>query len=600
MTNMNRRTVLSAAAAAAALGGSGLATGTVSDGEQTIASAQFQFDAANTGHVETVGPKQHLAERWEFERGWIGVKHSVAVVDGTVYLGMIDGNLDGGKGSAYALDADTGEQRWKTELTGMPTVSPAVADGTVYVGDTSNVHALDAETGAIRWSFEHPATSSPTVVGDALYVGTGDGLYALDRNGGGVRWQFTEAVETVPAVADDTVYVVGERHDGETGTDYGVVFALAADAGTERWRTTVDSLSTPTVADGTVYVGSNRLTALDTKTGETRWRAATGGGAAGAYSSAVADGVVYHVAEGSALDHDSSVFAFDAETGEQRWEYAHDGVDVISSPVVADGIVYVAQTTGGLFALEAESGALVGQLTQGGRKDVRAAPVVPHDGTLYFGTVSYAGTDGSLVAVTEDESASTAEPSVELDARPETPRQGEPVTFRVSAQANDDAVVVDRIVEYRWDFDGDGKSDRTTDSGGIEHTFEEAGTHEVSVTVEDSFGWTATETVTVEVQETEFSPPTARIETTPADAEEKTLPRGATVELDASSSTAPDGEISGYEWDTGGNGTDYERTGRTIEIEFEDACGTQFREVVLRVTDRDGETDTATVRLRTE
>jgi outer membrane protein assembly factor BamB len=44
-----------------------------------------------------------------------------------VYIGSLDGNL-------YALDASTGEERWRQSLDGEIYSSPAVVDGVVYAG----------------------------------------------------------------------------------------------------------------------------------------------------------------------------------------------------------------------------------------------------------------------------------------------------------------------------------------------------------------------------------------------------------------------------------------------------------------------------------
>jgi PKD repeat protein len=55
------------------------------------------------------------------------------------------------------------------------------------------------------------------------------------------------------------------------------------------------------------------------------------------------------------------------------------------------------------------------------------------------------------------------------------------------------------IVAYEWDFDGDGDTDATGESPGVTHTYDTAGTVEVSLTVVDSFGATNTTTRTVEV-----------------------------------------------------------------------------------------------------
>ena len=63
---------------------------------------------------------------------------SPAVVDGVVYVGSNDDYV-------YALDARSGELRWRYETGGDVDSSPAVVDGVVYVGSEDDyVYALDA------------------------------------------------------------------------------------------------------------------------------------------------------------------------------------------------------------------------------------------------------------------------------------------------------------------------------------------------------------------------------------------------------------------------------------------------------------------------
>ena len=53
---------------------------------------------------------------------------------------------------------------------------------------------------------------------------------------------------------------------------------------------------------------------------------------------------------------------------------------------------------------------------------------------------------------------------------------------------------------FEWDFDGDGEVDETTDSSGIEHTFEEAGTYNVTLTAVYEDGERDSSSRTVEVE----------------------------------------------------------------------------------------------------
>ena len=164
-------------------------------------------------------------EAWTFETGG-DIRSSPTVVDGSVYVGSFDRSL-------YAVDAATGDQRWAVE-TGrhIGDSSPTVVDETVYVGGYDrHVYALEATTGETEWTYETSATieSSPTVADGILYVGDSSprgaaNVYALDALRGHLVWSYgtNGPVLSSPTVVDGTVYVGSYDHG---------IYAL--DAGTD-------------------------------------------------------------------------------------------------------------------------------------------------------------------------------------------------------------------------------------------------------------------------------------------------------------------------------------------------------------------------------
>ena len=72
---------------------------------------------------------------------------SPVVMQGAVYFGSGDGNL-------YALDAASGELKWKFKTGDVVHSSPAYVDGTLYFGSwDSFFYAVDAATGKEKWRF---------------------------------------------------------------------------------------------------------------------------------------------------------------------------------------------------------------------------------------------------------------------------------------------------------------------------------------------------------------------------------------------------------------------------------------------------------------
>ena len=118
-----------------------------------------------------------------------------------------------------------------------------------------------------------------------------------------------------------------------------------------------------------------------------------------------------------------------------------------------------------------------------------------------------------------------------------------PLTVNFDAGGSDDSDGT--IVEYAWDWDGDGLYDAIGDEPLASHVFTNAGSPEVKLRVEDDDGGTATESVFIYVN----APPMAELGATPPEGE-----KGVTVFFDASASSDPDGSITYYEWDLDNNG----------------------------------------------
>jgi PKD repeat protein len=155
-------------------------------------------------------------------------------------------------------------------------------------------------------------------------------------------------------------------------------------------------------------------------------------------------------------------------------------------------------------------------------------------------------------------------------------KAGEAVTFEGSGSSDD--VFID---QYDWDF-GDGNS--VTDAGKRwNHTYEEAGTYTVTLTVTDDAGLSDTETTSAEIEEGNQAPT--------ADAGDPVIGQPDTpVTFDGSGSEDPDGTIEQYNWDFGDRtlGEDdggampthtYERSGNyTVTLTVTDNHGTTSAE----------------------
>jgi eukaryotic-like serine/threonine-protein kinase len=349
------------------------------------------------------------ALKWKLATG-ARITSSPAVADGVVYFGSYDGNF-------YAVDAVTGTVKWKFKNTGerryaakhlhgtlpmgetMPDPfdvylsSPAVWKGVVYFGSgDGNVYALDAVSGQEKWKFQtgDVVHASPAIVDGRLYVGSWDTyFYALDAETGTEVWRFKTGddpvihnqvgIQSSATVANGMVYF---------GCRDSKFYVLDAATGKQIWMFPNKGswvITSPVVQDGKVYMATSDtalLLALDAKTGESiysikyRWPIFA--------SPAIAGSTLYVAGQ------DGKLVAIDLVAQRQVWEFQTEasrknlaalskpdgapdyesvfragfyddivaGVEklrtvgtILSSPVVSGNVVYFGSADGNLYAV---------------------------------------------------------------------------------------------------------------------------------------------------------------------------------------------------------------------------------------------------------
>jgi len=346
---------------------------------------------------------------WKFDTKG-PVSSSPAVSNGVVYAGSLDGNIyavDATSGKVRWTFATKGERRFtapgihgaipRTERMPDPfdvfLSSPTVVAGVVYVGSgDQHVYALDAATGALRWSFATGDVihASPAVAEGVVYIGSWDrNLYALDAASGRERWRYTTGNDTViynqigiassAAVANGVVFVGGRD---------GFFHAVDAKTGTLRWKHNNKmgwTIASPAIQDGVVYFPTSdgtRFKALDAATGDVKFDLQNK--AVSFSSPAIAGDVAFYGTSDGYLNavslKDGTLKAtfqtegskengarYTDENGRLRTNLMYpdrtlDGMmigmrtmmtlgSVLSSPVVADGVVYFGSTDGYLYAV---------------------------------------------------------------------------------------------------------------------------------------------------------------------------------------------------------------------------------------------------------
>lgn len=276
----------------------------------------------------------------------INTDKSPVVVDGVVY--------SPGDYALSAFDARTEEELWTLRLGGKMYGTPALTEGTLYVGvaeeidgtvDTGDedfpqarrqaprLQAIDAATGRVEWDRNIlPVPDTPAVVDETCYV-CGREPYR--------RFMMVEPSEEVKEAIRDP------RTDGGV-REYGVVQALATDDGAEQWRKELSERAetAPAVTSERVIVGTDagNVLGLDATTGEVVWRLRPETTERVRAAPVVADGVAY-VASGETL------YALNSGSGAERWQY-DVGTFVNSSIAVVDGTVYLVGRDQKLRAIE--------------------------------------------------------------------------------------------------------------------------------------------------------------------------------------------------------------------------------------------------------
>jgi len=173
----------------------------------------FHHDLTHTGYSTSPAPTTNQT-LWNYTTGYY-VYSSPAVADGTVFVGSCDYKV-------YALNAASGLPIWNYTTSEIVESSPAVADGVVYVGSYDNkVYALNEATGAPIWNYTTTYTiggwveSSVAVADGVVYVGSNDNkVYALNAATGASIWNYTTggSVASSPVVVGGVVYVGSEDH----------------------------------------------------------------------------------------------------------------------------------------------------------------------------------------------------------------------------------------------------------------------------------------------------------------------------------------------------------------------------------------------------
>jgi outer membrane protein assembly factor BamB len=313
----------------------------------------WKFETGGESRLNVAGIYGTMPSREVVPDVWDFYLSSPTVAAGTVYFGSGDHNV-------YALDAATGKLLWKFQAADVVHSSPAVADGMVYIGCwDGTMYALKADTGAVAWKFSTGSDAthfmqgipgSPAVSGGVVVFGSRDNfIYALDAATGKQIWKQENGGSWViasPAVLDGVVYV--------TTSDSLKLRALRLKTGEAVFDLTYKAygFSSPAVAGGRAYFGTFDGIVWDADLTARQLHAGLRVAAA-----------VQHKELLTGDGHLNSEVIFGPLGPDGKPNNTIDasivGIDrllqlgsILSSPAVANGVVYVGSADGSVYALD--------------------------------------------------------------------------------------------------------------------------------------------------------------------------------------------------------------------------------------------------------
>jgi outer membrane protein assembly factor BamB len=295
--------------------------------------------------------------------GGTRVGSGITYGDGKVFPGSMQSHQ-------MALDAKSGVVVWDTLTKG-----PMIFTGSYYQGrflrggtDDNTMYCFNATTGEIMWTFTPDTdgyfTTSCAVAYGMVYELNKDGyFYALDVDTGDLVWKYQGPGSLLwpgsPTVVDGKIYATTGQAAQYGGTESISEFAcLNAYTGQLLWKLPIEAFApreSVAVAYGRLYlIPGNVTTAVDSVSGS-EYTTINQVWAIGA-SSPLVDSSPWSMFRKDAAH--SSVAYGGPSNLTFAWNFTTGGA-VISSPSVADGIVYVGSQDKYLYALGAWSGNLI-------------------------------------------------------------------------------------------------------------------------------------------------------------------------------------------------------------------------------------------------
>ena len=351
-------------------------------------------NALPPAELQTVENPIPVSKQWDVQVGsgteGAFVRLLPVLAEGQIYAASHDGVV-------MAVDAATGQTRWKTDTDLTLTGGVGVGDGLVLAGtDKGKVLALAMADGTETWRAQVSSEilAAPRVARGVVVVRSIDGKFTGLSAGSGQRlWLYsTPAMPALtlrgaaaPLLAPGVV--IAGLENGRLlilSLDKGIPISertIAIPHGRTDLERMVDIDAEPRIIGGTLYIAAyqGNITAVDLHDGNTLWSRDISN-----YNGLDADASRVYV-----TDDSDTLRALDGRTGHILWQQAGLTGRRLSTPVVSEGYLIVGDFEGYLHWLDPDTGRIVGRV----RVDSAGIRVAP----LTLGGIVYVLSEGGTL-----------------------------------------------------------------------------------------------------------------------------------------------------------------------------------------------------------
>lgn len=245
----------------------------------------------------------------------------VGLYGNSVAVGSYDGKV-------FVLDAETGEERWRQQVSSEILSSPEPNDDVVVVHTIDGkIHGLDLATGAKRWQYDNPqavlslrGSATPLVTPTMVVAGFDNGkIAAINPDNGLALWDQRVAVPK----------------------------------GRTEFERVVDVEGTPLLVGDLIFAASyqGRIVALSRAAGRGIWAQDVS-----THRNLASNGAAVFV-----TTEDDTLMAFNLANGEELWSNDQMLRRSLTGPAVVSGKVVVADADGYLHVLDPRTGDYLGR-----------------------------------------------------------------------------------------------------------------------------------------------------------------------------------------------------------------------------------------------